>query len=158
MASALDTIAHVVLPNVMKLKSAPAVVNAMERNDVSMFASVWTQTGVVHAPLAFVKEGSGAHRIAVLSLPPPNVMGEAHMVAFVARKNDASVARYFTLEHDYVLATKAAKTLIREKDGHGFVKRGDDGPAVTGDFAVDANAFADAIARIVNPRAASAHD
>lgn len=151
MASALDSIAHVILPNVMKLKGAPTIVNAIERKDVSLFAQVWTQTGVAHAPLAVMKEKSDGHRIAILSLPKPNEMGEAHMVAFVAKKNDASVQRYFTLEHDFVLATKVTKTLIREKDGQSYAKRGGDGPAITGDFAVDASAFADAIDAIINP-------
>jgi hypothetical protein len=151
MASALDTIAHVVLPNVMKLKGGATVVNAIERKDVSIFASVWTQTGVAHTPQALMKEKSDVYRIGVLSLPKPNEMGEAYMVAFVAKKNDASVARYFTLEHDYVLATKVTKTLIREKDGQNYMKRGGDGPPITGDFVADANAFADAIDVIMNP-------
>ena len=150
MASALDSIAHVILPNVMKLKGAPTVVNAIERKDVSLFAQVWTQTGVAHAPKSFFVEKSDV-RIAVLSLPKPNEMGEAHMVAFVAKKNDASVQRYFTLEHDFVLATKVTKTIIREKDGQSYAKRGGDGPPVTGDFAADASAFADAIGTIINP-------
>ncbi len=153
MPSALDSIAHLILPNVMKLKGAATLVNAIERKDVSSFASVWTQTGVAHTPLAMMKEKSDALRIGVLSLPKPNEMGEAHMVAFVAKKNDAGVQRYFTLEHDYVLATKATKTLIREKDGQSYVKRGGDGPPITGDFGVDANAFADAIDVIINPPA-----
>ncbi len=158
MASALDSIAHLILPNVMKLKGAPTVVNAIERKDVSLFASVWQQTGVAHAPKSFYKERSDAYRIAVLSLPAPKEMGEAHMVAFVAKKNDASVQRYFTLEHDFVLATKQTKTLVREKEGQSFVKRGGDGPPVTGDFAADAAAFAEAIGAIVDPPVAADKD
>ncbi len=150
MATPLDTIAHVVLPNVMKLKGASIVVNAIERKDVSLFANVWTQTGVTHAPQTLWREKPDLYRIGVLSLPKPNQMGEAHMVAFVAKKNDGAVARYFTLEHDFVLATKTAKTVIREKDRNEFVKRGGDGPPITGDFAADAAAFIDAVDRLVN--------
>ena len=40
MASALDTIAHVILPNLMKLKGASVVVSAMERRDVSLIGSM----------------------------------------------------------------------------------------------------------------------
>jgi hypothetical protein len=150
MASALDTIVHVVLPNLMKLKGASSIVHAIERKDVSMFAQVWTQTGVNHAPQTLFREKPDMYRFAVLSLPKPSQMGEAHMVAFVAKKNDAAIARYFALEHDFVLATKTAKTVIREKDGTMFAKRGGDGPPITGDFATDAAAFVEAIDRLVS--------
>src|SRR5438094_4694 len=105
MASALDTIAHIVLPNLMKLKGAATLVSAMERRDAAMFQQVWTQTGVNHTPLVSAKERD-VWRIGVMSLPKPEQMGEAHLVAFVAKKNDAAITRYFTLEHDFVLATK----------------------------------------------------
>jgi hypothetical protein len=150
MATALDTIAHVVLPNLMKLKTASVLVSAMERRDTSMFQQVWTQTGVAHTPVVSAKERD-VWRIGVMSLPKPEQMGEAHMVAFVAKKNDAAITRYFTLEHDFVLATKTTRTQIKEKDGSLFTKRLDDGPAVTGDFNVDSNAFVDAIMEIVQP-------
>ncbi len=58
MPSALDTIAHVILPNVMKLKGASVVVSAMERRDVSMFAPVWQQTGVTHEPQVLAKQAN----------------------------------------------------------------------------------------------------
>ncbi len=150
MASALDTIAHVVLPNLMKLKGAATLVSALERRDASVFAQVWQQTGVDHTPQVIAKERD-VWRIGVMSLPKPNEMGEAHMVAFVAKKNDAAVTRYFTLEHDYVLATKQTRTIIKEKDGSLFTKRGNEGPPVTGDFQVDASAFIDAIKDIIDP-------
>jgi hypothetical protein len=150
MASALDTIAHVVLPNVMKLKGASTVVSAMERRDPTLFQQVWQQTGVDHSPAVIAKERD-AWRIGVLSLPKPEQMGEAWMVAFVAKKNDESVTRYFTLEHDYVLATKQNRTQIKEKDGSLFSKRGGDGPPITGDFQTDASAFIDAIKTIIDP-------
>ncbi|MGE5186930.1 MAG: hypothetical protein ACM31C_32990 [Acidobacteriota bacterium] len=150
MASALDTIAHVVLPNLMKLKGAATLVSAMERRDGSIFAQVWQQTGVEHSPQVIAKERD-VWRIGVLSLPKPEQMGDAWMVAFVAKKNDASVTRYFTLEHDYVLATKQDRTQIKEKDGSLFSKRGGDGPPITGDFQTDAGAFIDAIKNIIDP-------
>jgi hypothetical protein len=150
MASALDTIAHVVLPNLMKLKGAAVLVSALERRDASVFAQVWQQTGVEHTPQVIAKERD-VWRIGVMSLPKPNEMGEAHMVAFVAKKNDAAVTRYFTLEHDYVLATKQTRTIIKEKDGSLFTKRGNEGPPITGDFQADAGAFIDAIKNIIDP-------
>jgi hypothetical protein len=151
MASALDTIAHVVLPNLMKIKGASVLVSAMERRDASMFQQVWTQTGVSHTPLVTAKERD-PWRIGVMSLPKPEQMGEAHMVAFVAKKNDAAITRYFTLEHDYVLATKTTRTQIKEKDGALFTKRRDEGPPITGDFGVDSNAFVDVILAIIDPK------
>ncbi len=147
MATALDTIAHVILPNVMKLKGASVVMSAMERRDVALFAHVWEQTGVTHTPQVVAKEHD-AWRIGVMSLPKPNEMGEAFMCAFVAKKQDAAIARYFTVENDYVLATKSHRTLLCERDGTRMVKLGD-GPVLTGDFATDANAFVDAIVRVL---------
>ena len=150
MASALDTIVHVVMPNLMKLKGAAVLVSAMERRDVSLFQQVWTQTGVQHTPLVSAKERD-SWRIGILQMPKPEQMGEAHMCAFVAKKNDAAITRYFTLEHDFVLATKTTRTVIKEKDGALFTKRRDEGPAITGDFNVDSNAFVDAIISIIDP-------
>ncbi len=144
MPSALDTIAHVILPNLMKLKTAPVVVSSMERRDVSMFASVWQQTGIDHTPQVAAKEKNetvtGSWRMGIMSMPTPSEMGEAYMVAFVAKKNDAGVTRYFTLEHDYVLATKATRTVVCERDGTRMLKRGE-GPPITGDFQKDAGEF-----------------
>ena len=149
MASALDTIAHLVLPNLMKLKGASTLVGAMERRDPSPFAQVWQQTGVEHTPQVSAKERD-AWRIGVMSLPTPSQMGEAYMCAFVAKKNDAAITRYFTLEYDYVLATKTAKTALCEREGQRTVKRGE-GPALTGDFQTDSNAFVDAIIAAMSP-------
>jgi hypothetical protein len=149
MASALDTIAHVVLPNLMKLKGASVVVGAMERRDTALFQAVWTQCGVEHAPQVVAKERD-VWRFGVLSLPKPNEMGEAYMCAFVAKKNDAAITRYFTLEHDYVLATKQTKTVLCEREGQRTRKIGD-GPPVTGDFAADSAAFIDACMEVISP-------
>ena len=149
MPSALDTIAHVVLPNLMKLKGVAVLVGAMERRDASPFAHVWQQTGVNHTPQVAAKE-RGDWRFGVMSLPKPNEMGEAHLVAFVAKKNDAAMTRYFTLEHDYVLATKQTKTVLCEREGQRTVKKGDGSP-VTGDFQTDANAFVDAMMEVISP-------
>jgi hypothetical protein len=149
MASALDTIAHVVLPNLMKLKGASTLVGAMERRDASPFAQVWEQTGVEHNPQVIAKERE-VWRIGVLSLPAPSQMSEAYMCAFVAKKNDAAITRYFTLEYDYVLATRTTKTILCEREGGRTVKHGD-GPAVSGDFQNDANAFVDAVMLVIAP-------
>jgi hypothetical protein len=153
MASALDTIAHVVLPNLMKLKGASTLVGAMERRDTSMFAHVWSQTGVEHDPQVIAKErdhGGAQWRVGVLSLPTPSEMGEAHMCAFVAKKNDATVTRYFTLEYDYVLASKSTRTIVAERDGSRMTKHGE-GPRITGDFETNASLFIDAIMEVLSP-------
>jgi hypothetical protein len=150
MATALDTIAHMILPNLMKLKGASTVVSAMERRDASIFQQVWTQTGVDHTPQVVAKE-KDVWRFGVLSLPTPKEMGEAHMCCFVAKKNDAAITKYFTLEHDYVLSTKKTRQIVCEREGQRTIKHSGDGPAITGDFAVDASAFIDAIWAIMNP-------
>jgi hypothetical protein len=90
------------------------------------------------------------YRIGVLSLPPPKDLGEAHMVGLVVKKSDPAYARYFTLEHDYVLAKKAERTLVCERDGQTHKKHGD-GPALTGTFATDSAAFIDAFMGLIVP-------
>ncbi|HSN26273.1 MAG TPA: hypothetical protein VLT45_08310 [Kofleriaceae bacterium] len=150
MASALDTIAHVVIPNVMKLKTAATLISAAERRDPSAFAQVWQATGLTFTPQLIAKE-KGDYRFGVMSLPAPTQMGEAHLCAFVAKKNDPAVTHYFTLEYDYVLATKQAKTILCGREGARTVKHGD-GPAITGDFQTDANAFIDAIENVLAKR------
>jgi hypothetical protein len=124
MASALDTIVHVVLPNLMKLKSVSVLVSAMERRDLSVFQPVWTQTGVDHTPQTIAKERDD-WRVGVMSLPKPSEMAEAYFCAFVAKKNDGAITRYFTLEYDFVLATHTTRTVLCEKDGSRFTKRGE---------------------------------
>lgn len=147
MATALDTIAHLILPNVLKLKGASTLVGAMERADTSPFAHVWQQTGIDHTPQVIAKERDD-WRVGVMSMPTPSEIGEAYFVAFVARKNDAAVTKYFTLEYDYVLATKSSKTVLCEREGNRTIKRGD-GPPITGDFVTDASAFVDAIMALI---------
>ena len=149
MASALDTIVHLVLPNVMKLKTAATLVAAAERRDASPFAHVWQQTGVAHTPQLSAKE-KGDYRFGVMSLPTPTQMGEAYLCAFVVKKNDPGTSHYFTLEYDYALATKQAKTIVCGREGQRMVKHGD-GPAITGDFQADATAFVDAIMNVLVP-------
>ena len=152
MPSSLDTIAHIVLPNLMKLKGASTLVGAMERRDASPFTQVFTQTGIDHTPQLIAKERD-AWRVGVMSMPTPSEMGEAYLCAFIAKKNDPGVTRYFTLEYDYVLATKTAKTIVCERDdrqGQRPVKRAD-GPAWSGDFQTDATAFVDAIMQVLEP-------
>ena len=148
-ASALDTIAHVVLPNLMKLKTAATLVSAIERRDVSPFAQVWQQTGVAHTPSVIAKE-KDVWRIGVMSLPAPKEMGEAYMCAFVTKKNDPAINHYFTLEHDYVLATKQTRTIVCGREGQRTVKHGE-GPPITGDFQADATAFVDALVEVIAP-------
>ena len=134
----------------MKLKGPAVLVSAMERRDASIFQQAWTAAGIKHTAFVSAKE-RGDWRVGILQMPKPEQMGEAHMVAFVAKKNDAAISRYFTLEHDYVLATKTTKTVIKEKDGSLFTKRRDDGPAISGEWNADSNAFFEAIMEIVSP-------
>ena len=155
MASALDTIAHIVLPNLLKLKGAGPIVTAMERRDVSMFQSVWDQCGVQHKPEVMAKD-KDAWRLGVMSLPTPKEMGDAHLVGFVAKKNDVAITRYFTLEHDYVLATKATRTQLCERI-ETRMRKLFEGPAVTGDFQADATKFIEAIMDVLEPKKADAN-
>src|SRR5437588_11183255 len=100
MASALDSIAHVILPNVMKLKGAATLVSGLERRDVTPFAHVWAATGVEHTPQVVAKD-RGVWRIGVISMPKPTEMGEGRMTAFVAKQRDVGSAGCVTLERDF---------------------------------------------------------
>ena len=150
MATALDTIAHRILPNFLKTKGASMIMSSMERRDTSMFQSIWEQCGVVHKPEVAAKEKE-PWRFGVMSLPTPKEMGEAHMCAFVSKKADPSVTRFFTLEYDYVLATKTTRTVLCESEGQRANKIGE-GPPVTGDFQTDAGKFIDAIMLVLEPK------
>src|SRR5258705_1305965 len=132
----------------MKIKGVATVVGAIERKDTSMFQQVWA--AVPHTPQLTAAE-RGAYRIGVVTLPAPKQMGEAHMCAFVAKKGDTTVARYFLLEHTYVLATKSDQFLLTERDGSRQVNRGN-GPKLTGDAKADATAFIDAVMDVIEPK------
>src|SRR5688500_20292030 len=95
MPSPLDTIAHLILPNIMKLKGASMLVGAMERRDASPFAHIWQQTGIEHTPQVVAKE-KGDNRFGIMTMPTPTSAGEAHMVAFGAKKHHAAAPRFFT--------------------------------------------------------------
>jgi len=134
----------------MKLKTAATLVAAAERRDGSPFAHVWQQTGIAHTPQLMAKE-KGDYRFGVMSLPTPTQGGEAYMCAFVVKKNDPGTSHYFTLEYDYVLATKQAKSIVCGREGQRTIKHGD-GPALTGDFHADADGFIDAITTALTKR------
>src|SRR5207253_704260 len=80
-------------------------------------------------------------------LPPPKDLGEAFMAGWVIKKADTTFARFFLLEHDYVLAKKANSTTLTEREGilTGTTKdsKHGQGSPITGNFEVDAVAFID---------------
>jgi hypothetical protein len=142
-------LAHVFIPNLIKLKGAATVISALERKEKIYLDQLWSQAHVTHNPeIAAVLRDP--YRIGVLTLPPPKEIGEAYMVGMVVKKGDPVYSRYFTLEHDYVLSKKAERTLLCERDGQNQKKHGD-GPALTGDFAKDSVAFIDAFMELIVP-------
>ena len=146
--TAAYALAHVFLPNLVKLKGATTVISAVERKEKVFFDQVWNQAHVTHDPnLASVIRDP--YRIAVIDLPAPKEMGEAHLVGIVIKKNDSYV-RYFTLEHDYVLAKKANRTVLCERDGQKHIKHGDGSP-ITGNFTIDSAAFVDCFMELIAP-------
>jgi hypothetical protein len=142
-------LAHVFLPNLIKLKGHATVVSAIERRDLIFFDPLWAQAHVAHNPYAS-SQARDPYRIATLSLPVPTEMGEAHMAGMVIKSNDPVFLRYFTLEHDYVLAKKANRTVLCEREGQKHTRRGD-GPALTGDNEADAKAFIDCFMELIVP-------
>ena len=142
-------LAHVFFPNMVKLKGAATVVSALERRDLIYFDPLWAQAHVTHNPFV-TSQLREPYRIATMSLPPPAEMGEAYMAAIVVSKTDPTLVRYFTLEHDFVLAKQANRTVVCERAGQKHTKHGD-GPALTGTNDTDAAAFVDAVMEVVSP-------
>ena len=146
------TIVQIFLPNLMKTKSAVTFVGAIERKDLAYFEPVWTQAHLPHKPYLtnVVRDG---YRIGIIGLPPAKEMGEAHLAGFVMKQGEAT-ARYFTLEHKLMLATKTSVTVLCERDGGRLITHGE-GPKFGDDVAASATVFIDAIMNVILPKVVS---
>ncbi|HVK87577.1 MAG TPA: hypothetical protein VM513_25845 [Kofleriaceae bacterium] len=142
-------LAHVFLPNLVKLKGAATVVGVIERREKFFFDQVWSQAHVEHAPF-LLSAARTDYRIGVIDLPPPKDLGEAFFFAIVVNARDTSYARVFTLEHVVVLAKKADRTLVCERYATKHTKHFD-GPVLTGNKETDATAFIDAFMELILP-------
>jgi hypothetical protein len=142
-------LAHVFLPNLIKLKGHATLVSALERRDMVFLDQLWAQAHVTHQPYVS-SQNRDPYRIATVSLPKPNEMGEAYMAGIVIKSNEPPFMRYFTLEHDFVLARQANRTQLCEREGQKHSKRGD-GPALTGNDEADAKAFVDCFMELIVP-------
>lgn len=142
-------LAHVFLPNLVRLKGHAAVVAAIERRDLVYFDPLWAQAHISHNPHV-TAETREPYRIVTITLPPPSEMGEAYMAGIVIKSSDVAFMRYFTLEHDFVLARQANRTLVCEREGQKHSKRCD-GPVLTGNAGDDARAFVNCFMELVAP-------
>lgn len=142
-------LAHVFIPNFMKLKTPVTVVAALERREKAYLDQLWTQAQVKYEP-QITTVLRDPYRIGVLSLPSPKEMGEAHYIGIVVKRGDPGYWRYFTLEHDYVLAKKVNRTVLCERDAKTHKKHGE-GPPLSGTHATDATAFIDAFMELIVP-------
>jgi len=142
-------LAHVFLPNLVKLKNAATIVGVIERREKFFFDQLWNQAHVEHI-VTLHAEQRGEYRFGVIDLPAPREMGEAYFAAVVAKTGDASWGKLFLLEHDYVLATKSDRTFVSEREGTRHSKLFE-GPVLTGDKAVDAKAFVESIMEVFVP-------
>jgi len=142
-------LAHVFVPNLLKSKGVATVVGVIERKEKFFFDALWNQAHVEHQPFLFAQVRD-PYRIGVISLPPPKEMGEAFMIGLVTKATDQSFGKYYLLEHDYVLAKQADRTMITERDGTRHVKHFE-GPALTGDETADAIAFIDGFMELLVP-------
>jgi len=142
-------LAHVFFPNLLKLKGHATVVSALERRDLVFFDPLWAQAQIAHSPYVW-SQTRDLYRIATMTLPPPREMGEAYMVGVVIKSNDPAFMRYFSLEHDFVLAKQANRTVLCEREGAKHARRCD-GPALTGDHEADAKAFVDCFMELIVP-------
>ncbi|HZJ67515.1 MAG TPA: hypothetical protein VFD36_28610 [Kofleriaceae bacterium] len=147
-------LAHVFIPNLLKLKGHATVMSALERRDLIYFDPLWAQAHVAHNPFVHSEHreslAGDKFRIATMSLPAPTEMGEAYMAGIVIKANDPVFLRYFTLEHDFVLAKKANRTVLCERSGQKHSRIGD-GPALTGNNEPDARAFMDCFMELMIP-------
>jgi len=142
-------LAHVFLPNMITLKGPATVVGAIERRDLIFFDALWNQALVTHNPYVW-SQTRAPYRIATITLPAPTEMGEAYMAGIVMKSSDPVYLRYFTLEHDFVLAKQANRTVLCEREGHKHTKRGE-GPALTGSQEIDTIAFVDCFMELIVP-------
>jgi hypothetical protein len=142
-------LAHVFLPNMIKLKGHATVVSALERKDLIYFDGLWAQAHITHNPHV-TSQMRDPYRVATMSLPAPTEIGEAYLAGIVIKTNDPVFLRYFTLEHDFVLVKQANRTVLAEREGQKHTRRGD-GPVLTGDPAADAAAFIDCFMELIVP-------
>ncbi len=142
-------LAHVFLPNMIKLKGHSTVVSAIERKNLIFFDALWAQAHLTHN-VHVTSQMRDPYRIATISLPTPAEMGEAYLAGIVLKSNDPVFMRYFTLEHDFVLAKQSNRTVLAEREGQKHTRRGD-GPALTGDPEADAKAFVDCFMELIVP-------
>lgn len=142
-------LAHVFLPNMIKLKGHSTVVSALERKNLIFFDALWAQAHVTHN-VYVTSQMRDPYRIATISLPTPTEIGEAYMAGIVIKTNDPVFMRYFTLEHDFVLAKQANRTVLAEREGQRHTRRGD-GPVLTSDPEADAKAFVDCFMELIVP-------
>ncbi len=155
----VNMLAHLFLPNLMKLKGHTTFVHAVERKDKAFFAQTWSQAYVDHDPKFFYAtkdnvDKTVSYRIGVVSLPEPNETGDAYMLATIVKRNDAGFGRLFLLEKDWVMKTKQDKTTVTEREGAGAAARRSvhmDGPAISGTFEKDAQGFIDAFMELIVP-------
>jgi hypothetical protein len=154
-------LAHVFVPNLLRLKGHTSVMAALERRDLVWLDSLWAQAQVAHHPFVSTTTRESQkllnefdvrdlYRIATITLPPPKELGEAYMAGMVIKANDPAFVRYFTLEHDYVLARKVNRTVLCERVGQKHTRLGD-GPTLTGNDEVDAKAFVDCFMELIVP-------
>jgi hypothetical protein len=142
-------LAHVFLPNMIKLKGHSTVVSAMERKNLVFFDPLWAQAHVAHNP-HITSQMRDPYRIATMSLPAPTEIGEAYLAGIVLKSSDPGFMRYFTLEHDYVLAKQSNRTVLADREGRKHTRHGD-GPVLTGDPEADAKAFVDCFMELIVP-------
>ena len=142
-------LAHVFLPNLLKLKGHATVMSAIERRHLVFFDALWGQAQIDHHPYV-ASQTRDVYRTGVVTLPAPKEMGEAYMAGMVIKSTDPVFLRYFTLEHDFVLAKQASRTLLCERSGQKHSRIGD-GPALTANTEADAKAFMDCFMELMIP-------
>ena len=136
-------LAHMFLPNLIRVKTAGTVLGVIERREKYFFDAVWAQAHLTHVPTLVSAQRDGL-RLGVVELPTPREPGEAYFVGIVAKISDLAMSRYFTLEQQYVIASASTRTLLCERDGNRHTKHGEGSP-ITGNGEVDGAAFIDAI-------------
>jgi len=136
-------IAHMLLPAFLREQSGTLVHEAIARGDDEFFIPVWMRAGIRFSP-RLLDMSRGDFRIGVMTLPTPREMTEAYLAAAVSTASDPDHMRYFLLE------AGPSGTIIGEWTESTHSNFGA-GPPLTGNLAVDSDAFVERVIQICAP-------
>jgi hypothetical protein len=137
---------HMLMPRFLREQGAPAVLDAIERNDADFFIPVWMDAGFRFTP-KLVYRTLGELRLGVLTLPTPRQTTEAYLAAVVGKTSDPSYLRYLLWEASERLSGDAPRSVIGEWTESAHRNHGE-GPPFTGMLVDDCTKFTAHVVRL----------